>query len=162
MAYDAFLKLDSLNGEVQDSQFEKWIEVDSFSWGVSNTGVSASGGGGGAGKVSFQDLHITKPTDKSSAQLFLKCASGQHFQKADLYVRKAGGDASGAQGGAVFLKIEMVDVLISSVQFEGANGGSDRPSEDVTLNFGKISYEYDAPDGEVDQFAWDLVAGKVP
>jgi hypothetical protein len=36
MAYDAFLKLDDVNGEVQDSQFEKWIEVFSFSWGASN------------------------------------------------------------------------------------------------------------------------------
>ena len=154
MAYDAFLKLDDVNGEVQDSQFEKWIEVDSFSWGASNAGTSASGSGGGAGKVSFQDLHITKPTDTSSATLFLKCANGQHFQKADLYVRKAGGDASGAS--SVFLKIELQDVLVSSVQFEGAIQGDDRPSEDVTLNFAKIYYEYDATDGEVDQFSWDL------
>ena len=160
MAYDAFLKLDGVNGEVQDSQFEKWIEVESFSWGMSQTGTGATGGGGGAGKVSFQDLHITKPTDKSSAALFLKCASGQHFQKADLHVRKAGGDATGAS--SVFLKIELVDVLVSSAQFEGANGGDDRPSEDVTFNFGKILLEYDAPDGEVDRFTWDLATGKVP
>ena len=160
MAYDAFLKLDDVNGEVQDSQFEKWIEVDSFSWGVSQSGTVAGGTGGGAGKVSFQDLHITKPTDKSSAALFLKCATGQHFQKCQLYVRKAGGDASGAS--SVFLKIEMDDVLVSSVEFEGAAQGDDRPSEDVTLNFTKIFYEYDAPDGEVDTFSWDLVQNKIP
>jgi len=159
MAYDAFLKLDDVNGEVQDSQFEKWIEVFSFSWGASNSGVSATGGGG-AGKVSFQDLHITKPTDKSSAQLFLKCANGAHFQKADLHVRKAGGDPAGAS--SVFLKIELVDVLVSSVQFEGATQGDDRPSEDVTFNFGKIYYEYDASDGEVDRFSWDLAQNAVP
>jgi len=160
MAYDAFLKLDDVNGEVQDSQFEKWIEVDSFSWGVSQSGSVAGGSGGGAGKVSFQDLHITKPTDKSSAALFQKCATGQHFQKCQLYVRKAGGDASGAS--SVFLKIEMDDVLVSSVEFEGAAQGDDRPSEDVTLNFTKIFYEYDAPDGEVDTFSWDLVQNKIP
>ena len=160
MAYDAFLKLDNVNGEVQDSQFEKWIEVDSFSWGASNAGTSASGSGGGAGKVSFQDLHITKPTDTSSATLFLKCANGQHFQKADLYVRKAGGDASGAS--SVFLKIELQDVLVSSVLFEGAIEGDDRPTEEVTFNFGKIYYEYDAEDGEVDQFAWDLANNTAP
>lgn len=160
MAYDAFLKLDDVNGEVQDSQFEKWIEVDSFSWGESNSSISATGGGGGAGKVSFQDLHISKPTDKSSAALFQKCASGQHFQKCQLHVRKAGGDASGAS--SVFLKIELDDVLVSSVQFEGATQGDDRPSEDVTLNFTKIYFEYDAPDGEVDQFSWDLAQNRVP
>jgi type VI secretion system secreted protein Hcp len=160
MAYDAFLKLDDVNGEVQDSQFANWIEVDSFSWGISQTGTSASGGGGGAGKASFQDLHITKPTDKSSAALFQKCASGQHFDKCQLYVRKAGGDASGAS--SVFLKIELDDVLVSGVQFEGASEGAERPSEDVTLNFAKILYEYDAPDGEVDRFSWDLVQNRIP
>ena len=161
MAYDAFLKLDQLNGEVQDSQFEKWIEVDSFSWGVSNTtSIGSATGGAGSGKAAFQEFKITKPTDISSAQLFLKCASGQHFQKADLYVRKAGGDASGAS--SVFLKIELQDVLVSSVEFEGANGGDDRPAEDVTFNFGKIYYEYDAPDGEVGQFSWDLVNNTAP
>jgi type VI secretion system secreted protein Hcp len=160
MAYDAFLKLDDVNGEVQDSQFEKWIEVESFSWGISQTGTNASGGGGGAGKVSFQDLHITKHTDKASAALFQKCATGQHFIKGELQVRKAGGDASGAS--SVFMKIELNDVLVSSVEFEGAVQGDDRPSEDVTLNFGKILFEYDAPDGEVDRFAWDLVNNKIP
>ena len=47
-----------------------------------------------------------------------------------LYVRKAGGDATGAS--SVFLKIELEDVLVSSVQFEGAIQGDDRPAEDVT------------------------------
>jgi len=161
MAYDAFLKLDQLNGEVQDSQFEKWIEVDSFSWGVSNTtSIGSATGGAGSGKAAFQEFKITKPTDISSAQLFLKCASGQHFQKADLYVRKAGGDASGAS--SVFMKLELLDVIVSSIEFEGAAGGDDRPAEDVTFNFGKISYEYDAPDGEIGQFAWDLVNNTAP
>ena len=84
----------------------------------------------------------------------------EHFQKCQLYVRKAGGDASGAS--SVFLKIEMDDVLVSSVEFEGAAQGGDRPSEDVTLNFAKIYYEYDAPDGEVDKFSWDLAANRIP
>ena len=137
MAYDAFLKLDEVDGEVQDSQFEKWIEVVSFSWGASNSGTSASGGGGGAGKVSFQDLHITKQTDKSSAAAVPEMRHrGSTSRSAELHVRKAGGDASGAS--SVFLKIELEDVLVSSVQFEGAIQGDDRPAEDVTLNFAKI------------------------
>lgn len=160
MAYDAFLKLDDVNGEVQDSQYAGWIEIDSFSWGASQTGTSASGGGGGAGKVSFEDFQLTKPTDKSSSTLFLKCANGQHFQKAHFEVRKAGGDASGAS--SVFLKFDLVDVLVSSVQLAAASEGSDRPSEEVSLNFAKIHFEYDAPDGEVDSFDWDIATNSVP
>jgi hypothetical protein len=35
------------------------IEVESFSWGASNAGSMATGSGGGAGKVSVQDLSVT-------------------------------------------------------------------------------------------------------
>jgi type VI secretion system secreted protein Hcp len=160
MAYDAFLKLDGIDGEVQASQFEKWIEIDSFSWGVSQTGVSATGGGGGAGKVSFQDLHVTKHTDSASAKLFQKCATGEHISTGSLYVRKAGGDATGAS--SVFVKIDMEDVLVSGVQFEGAIQGEDRPTEDVTFNFGKIRYEYDGPNADPEVFSWDLVQNRIP
>jgi len=159
MAYDAFLKLDDVNGEVQDSQYANWIEIDSFSWGATQTGVSASGGGGGAGKVSFQDLHITKPTDTSSAVLFQKCATGEHFQKAHIEVRKAR-DAAG-EPSSVFLKFDLEDVLVSSFEFAGASGGSDRPAEEVSLNFAKVTFEYDAPDGEVDTFAWDVATNSI-
>jgi len=159
MAVDAFLKLDGIYGEVQ-GEFEKWISIESFSWGMSQTGSTASGGGGGAGKVTVHDISISKQTDKASAALFQKCATGAHISTGSLYVRKAGGDASGAQGGGIFLKIDLEDVLVSSVQFEGASQGDDRPSEDVTLNFAKIEFEYDAPDGEVDQFSWDLAQNR--
>jgi type VI secretion system secreted protein Hcp len=153
MAYDAFLKLDGIDGEVAAKGFEKWIEVSSFSWGLNQTG-SASGGGGGAGKASFQDIHFTSSTSKASPTLFLRCATGEHIKQAILALRKAGGDASGAQN--VFLKFEFEDVLISSFQEAGAEDGDDRPMEDVSFNFQKIEMTYTAPDGEVVQAGWDL------
>ncbi len=157
MAYDAFLKLDGIDGEVAAKGFEKWIEVSSFSWGVSQTGA-VSGGGGGAGKASFQDIHFTSNTSKASPKLFLSCASGQHIKQATLSLRKAGGDATGAQN--VFLKFEFEDVLISSFQEAGAEQGDDSPMEDVSFNFAKIEMTYTAPDGEVVQAGWDLGTNK--
>ena len=35
MAYDAFLKIATIDGESTDSKHEKWIEVLSYSWGAS-------------------------------------------------------------------------------------------------------------------------------
>ena len=153
MADDAFLKLDDVNGEVQDSQFEKWIEIF-CSPGARATPASVP-------PVAEEEPEglVPGPAHHEADRQVVggavkKCATGAHFQKADLHVRKAGGDATGAS--SVFLKIELQDVPPSSVQFEGAIQGDDRPSEDVTLNFAKIYYEYDAPDGEVDQYSWDL------
>ena len=62
MAFDAFLKLSTggnpdqivIEGESTDKNHPNEIEVDSFSWGVSNTG-SAGGSGGGGGKAALQD-----------------------------------------------------------------------------------------------------------
>jgi type VI secretion system secreted protein Hcp len=144
MAVDMFLKLDGIDGESTDALHKDWIEVSSFSWGLSQVGVSSTGGGGGAGKVSFQDLHFEKLFDKSSALLAQKCATGAHIVSGTLSMRKAGGDNSGAKGDD-FLKIKMTDVLISSYQTAGANGGDDRPADGASLNFLKIELQYQPP-----------------
>lgn len=41
-AFDAFLKIDGVKGEATDSGHQGWIEVASFSWGVSNPTGSAA------------------------------------------------------------------------------------------------------------------------
>ena len=63
MAFDAFLKLDGIPGDSTDATHKGEIDVMSFSWGESQPiATHGAGGGGGAGKVSFQDLHIGKST----------------------------------------------------------------------------------------------------
>lgn len=152
MAYDAFLKLDGIDGEVTAKGYEKWIEVFSFSWGASNSGISASGGG--AGKVSFQDIHFTSGFSKASPLLFLKCATGEHIPTGLLSLRKAGGDANASE----FLKIKLEEVLVSSFSDAGAEQGDDRPLEEVSLNFTKIQMQYTAPDGSTTEMGWDVRA----
>src|SRR5215475_13562619 len=92
MAYDAFLKLDGIKGESQDHKHKGEIDVMSFSFGAQQVGAQATGGGGGSGKVSFQDFHIVKKVDAASPLLMLNCASGTHIKEANFVVRKAGGD----------------------------------------------------------------------
>ena len=154
MAYDAFLKLDGIDGEVAASGYEKWIEVFSFSWGDSNVGTAS----GGAGKVSFQDLHFSSGFSKASPLLFLKCATGEHIPTGMLSLRKAGGDANASE----FLKIKLEDVLVSSVAHAGAEQGDDRPLEEVSLNFAKIEMQYTAPDGWTVEMGWDVRSNTAP
>ena len=47
MASDIFAKIGDIKGESLDSKHKDEIEVLSFSWGVTNTGAIATGGGGG-------------------------------------------------------------------------------------------------------------------
>ena len=90
MASDIFAKIGDIKGESQDDKHKDEIEVLSFSWGVANAGVVSPGGGGGAGKATFQDLSIVHHIDKASPLLFKACATGTHIKDAIITHRKAG------------------------------------------------------------------------
>jgi type VI secretion system secreted protein Hcp len=158
MAVDIFLKLDGIKGESQDSKHKEEIDVMSYSFGASQSGTMAYGGGGGAGKVQFQDLSFTHRVDKASPVLFLHCANGGHIKEATLTNRKAGKEQQ------EYLVIKLYDVLVSSVQQSDSAGG-DLPVDNVTLNFAKIEMEYkeqkkDGTLGAGVKFNWDQKLNK--
>jgi type VI secretion system secreted protein Hcp len=155
-AVDYFLKIDGIQGESLDAKHKGEIELESFSWGESNAGTTAIGGGGGAGKVNMQDLHVAKKLDKASPLLFLACATGKHLKEAILTARKAG------KGQLEFLVFKFRDVLVSSYQTGAAD---EEPSEQVSFNFSRIEVEFrpQKPDGSLDtpvKAGWDLKANK--
>jgi type VI secretion system secreted protein Hcp len=135
MAVDMFMKVGALNGESRDKTHAKWIDVLSWSWGMSNSGSAHVGGGAGAGKVNVQDLSFTKYIDTSSPDLMLACCNGKHFDQAQLIVRKAG------ETPLEYVKVTLTEVLVTSVS-TGGSGGEDRLTENVSLNFAKVKVEY--------------------
>jgi type VI secretion system secreted protein Hcp len=137
-AVDYFLKIDGIQGESRDDRHKDEIDIESFSWGETQSGTFAVGGGGGAGKISMQDFHFTMPVNKASPALFLACAQGDHVKNAILTCRKAGRDQQ------EFLKATMNDVLVSSFQIGGAGGVV--PTNQISLNFAKIEVEYQEQD----------------
>jgi type VI secretion system secreted protein Hcp len=136
MAVDMFLKLDGIKGEAQDDKHKAEIDVLSWSWGGSQSASTHMGGGGGSGKVSFNDLHITKYVDASTPKLIGAMAQGTHIKEALLTLRKAGGKEA-----VEYIKMIMKDCLISSIQ-SGCSGGEDRLTENISLNFGQFEYAY--------------------
>jgi type VI secretion system secreted protein Hcp len=156
MAVDMFLKLDGVKGESSDDKHKGEIDVLSWSWGLSQSGTTHMGGGGGSGKVNVQDISITKYIDKASPTLMQACCSGKHFKDALLTVRKAG------EKPLEYLKLTLTEVLVSSVS-TGGSGGEDRLTESVSFNFAKIKSEYtpQKADGTGDAVivaGWDVSA----
>ena len=137
MAFDTFLKIDTIDGECTDDKHKGWIEVFSFSHGVAQTGAGTISGAGAsvAGKCDHQDIHITKRMDKSSPYLFKACCNGKHFPKAIIEVCKNTGQKE------VIHKHTVEHVIVSSVQ-TGGGQGSEHPVESITLKYGKIKWEY--------------------
>jgi type VI secretion system secreted protein Hcp len=155
MAVDMFMKIGDIKGESTDKSHKEEIDVLAWSWGMSQSGTTHMGGGGGAGKVSVQDLSFTKYVDASSNALMLACCNGQHYDTADLVVRKAG------KTPLEYIKIKMEEVIITSVS-TGGSGGEDRLTENVTLNFAKFTYnsqpqdEKGAAKGGTKDCVWDI------
>ena len=149
MAVDMFLKISGVEGESVDSAHAREIDVLSWGWGMNQSGTTHVGRGGGAGKVSVQDLTITKRVDKSTPALIKSCCTGKHFEEAVFTVRKAG------EKPLEYLILRMKDVLVTNVT-EGGAGGEELLSETITLNFSEFNYVYvpqkrdGGPDGKVE------------
>ena len=156
---DYFLKIDGVQGESTDSKHKGEIELESFSWGETNSGGHGVGGGGGAGKVSVQDLHFIMKLNKASPKLLLACAMGQHLKQAVLTGRKAGKQQQ------EFLVYKFTDLLVSSYQTGASAQDLEGPLDQVSFNFARIEMEYrpQKPDGSLDapiKAGWDVKANK--
>ena len=160
MAVDMFLELDKIKGETQDSIYKAkgGIDVLAWSWGMSQSGTTHQGGGGGAGKANFQDVSITKYVDKSSPTVMQYLTKGTHIVKGTLTVRKAGDKP------LEYIKVEMEDIMVTSVS-TGGSGGEDRLTENLSLNFSKFKVIYteqtkDGSKGSAPEFAHDIAANE--
>ncbi len=155
---DYFLKIDGIPGESTDDKHKGEIDLESWSWGATQSGTYAGGGGGGAGKVSMQDFHFVMRHNKASPLLMKAMATGQHIKEAKLTCRKAGGEQQ------EYMTIKFSDLLISSYQTGGSNGDV-IPLDQITFNFAKIEHEYkpQKEDGTLDspvKAGYDLKANK--
>ncbi len=158
MAADIFAKIGDIKGESLDVKHKDEVEVLSWSWGVSQGGSISQGGGGGAGKASFNDFNFTHHVDKASPVLMATCATGEHIKEATITVRKAG------KGQQEFLIIKMNDILITSVNPSGS-GDSAATAESVAMQCAKVDLEYkpQKADGSLDaglHFKYDIKGNK--
>jgi type VI secretion system secreted protein Hcp len=133
-----YLKIEDIQGESTDKGHKGDISIQSFSLGSLAAPSAAIGGSGaGAGKVKFAEFTITKTVDKSSPLLFQKLATGKHYAKVTLSMRKAGG------GQEDFLKFDFQNVIISSYKVIGTAGGSGSPQEAIGFDFAKVTETFE-------------------
>ena len=143
--FDAFLKLDGIEGESTDHKHKGEIQLESFSWGAQQVGSTDTGGGGGAGKVSFQDFSFTAKVGIQSPQIFGALAEGRHIKTGTLTVN------NGRETETVLM---LSDILVTGYKESVAmpvaapcdrddqNASSNNaPTESVSLNFTKIEFK---------------------
>jgi type VI secretion system secreted protein Hcp len=135
MAVHMFVKIDDINGESIDSDHKDWIDVVSWTWGMTQSGNAHLGSGTGTGKVSVRDVSFTKYVDSATPILIKYCCKGKYFSKAQLVVCKAGNKT------LPYLTLTMTEGLISSFTNGGA-GQDERLVESVSLNFKAFKLDY--------------------
>ncbi|MHC4474372.1 MAG: Hcp family type VI secretion system effector [Planctomycetota bacterium] len=159
MAFDCFLKIAEIPGESTDAKHKEWIELLSYSHGVSqaSSGAASSGGGRSSERCDHQDFSVVKTLDKASPKLALSCCDGTHLKEVKVVLCRAGGDKQR------YMEYTMSDVIVSLVRPGGsAQGDEALPLEEVNFSYGKIEWTYTEtdhksgkPKGDVKAF-WTL------
>jgi len=143
MAFDAFLYIKTIPGESTDAMHKNWIELLSFSHGVSQpaSGSPSDRGGRSSERCNHQDFAVVHALDKASPALALACCNGEHIQEVTVELCRATGSK------LPYMKWKMEDVLITSVAPGGSSQGAETvPMESVSFNYGKITWTYTESD----------------
>lgn len=126
-----YMKYGDVQGDSTAEGHEKWIEVNSFQWGVGR-GISSPTGGSAdreASAPSVSEIVVTKPQDSASAKLLDASLQGEgvdvtiDFCKTDKGVLET------------YLQYTLENTMISGYSL---SSGGDRPQESLSLNFTKV------------------------
>lgn len=162
MAFDVFLNIKDIPGECTDDKHKGWMEVLSYSHGVSQpSGGSVSGAGGhSGGRADLQDLHCVVMLGKQSPKLALACAKGTHIGEVKLELCHNTGEKN------KYMEYKLTDAIVRSVRPGGSSQGTEvRPLEEVTFGYAKIDWAYTEFDNKGKKKGdvaanWDLAANK--
>lgn len=133
-----YMKFGDIQGSVTEDKHSKWIEVMSFQWGVGRGITSPTGSTDDreASSPSVSEIVVTKQNDVASIGLLQATLGGQDPLDVQIDFTQTSG-SGGAQ--RVFLMYKLKNTLVSG--YSTSSGGSDRPSESITLNFTEIHVE---------------------
>ncbi|HZL99084.1 MAG TPA: type VI secretion system tube protein Hcp, partial [Planctomycetota bacterium] len=106
-----------------------WLELHSFSMGLSSSG-SLGGGGGGAGKVSASDVSLLLGSSAQILDLTEGVTEGTHFKFFEVEAYWSGGEGKPQLVDQYYFE----DVLVTSLSTGNANANS------VSLDFAKFSH----------------------
>ncbi len=152
MAFDAFVKIDGIEGESADSHYFGWMEV--LDYGINfdqkATRTTSSAGGFSVGRVRFSEFTFRKQLDLSSPAIAIACADGTHIDAVTIVVCRSGKDK------IKFMEYQLGNCMISEVL---TIGGGEFPSETISITFAKIVWTYSQQKRQGGMVAGNLATG---
>jgi type VI secretion system secreted protein Hcp len=114
----------------------QWIQLDSFQWGVGRgiSGPTAGASDKEGSNNGVSEIVVTKPTDSSSADLFLKCLAGEKLT-VSVVVKNSGSES-------LYHTISLTNATISSFKtyIPPIHKGKSTKYEKLTLTFSEYLF----------------------
>ncbi len=128
-----------------------WIDVDSVSFGVNRSVQFKSAGADRTTSVAhFSEISLSRMVDIASADLFAQSISGESLGKATIDLIR-----SDTNSHKTYMQIILHEPIITAYNI--SSGGGETANETLTINFTKISVEYnDEGVNQSQQKGWDL------
>ncbi len=135
-----YIKIGDIKGESTDSSHKDWSDISSMSWGIRCEVDPATGTS--TGQLKIEEVTFSKYIDKSSPILMLHACAGSP----DIGDLTMTFNDPNRNGGDDYIKITFFKVEISGYA-SSMSEGEPVPTESVSLNFSKITFEYQPADG---------------
>jgi len=138
MASDAYLKIEGIGGESEDSGHQGWIEVNNVVYAINQPRADtvSTAGGMTTGRAELHPIAFQKLTDIASPVLLQTCAAGKTIPKATFEFMRADGDGKPIP----YFRIELENLIIANITPNSGDGGI--ICERVNLAFAKIKWAY--------------------
>ena len=153
-----FLNFDGVDGDSQDADHDKWIDILTVNWNIS---VSVSPAGGSQKEVSkpvFSDITWTQVQDKSFPALFSRISDGTIIKSAEIDFTTSGG-----KGQRVFFELDFDDVILTSLSLSA--DANNLPAITGSFTYSKVEVTFipqDDKGGELSPInaSYDLASNK--
>jgi len=138
-----YMNWDGVPGDVTTQGFEKWIELQSFQWGVGRgIGSAMSGQASRESSIpSVSEIVVTKRMDGSSPGLWTDSVAGQLNTTVKIAFTTTSKGAT-----TEFLNYELTNTGLSGYSL---SSGGDMPTESLSLNFTKVVWKFTGTDPSV-------------
>ena len=125
---------DKIKGDSQVPEYEGWITCDTVAFGVDRN-VTISGGDRETSNPVFQEITVSKSSDKASCDLFWQACGGSSLGKATIvWLQTAKGDQN-----QEFMKVELAKAIVTGCN---VSSGGELTSETITIGFSEIKVHY--------------------
>jgi type VI secretion system secreted protein Hcp len=131
-----FAKYNGIDGESQDANHDRWIDVLSYDWGMRKPGGAATGQSRRRGAAIVEPFVMTFNYEKASPKLLEKCLLGGIIPKLEVELTATCGGAR-----VTYLKYEMKNVACESYMVGGYADGTP-PTVVIANNFEEIKVTY--------------------